>query len=253
MTNSLRRRVAIVTGAGSGIGRAIATRLAEEGASVGLVARNLDRLKSVEAEIGAAGGRAVCAQADLTDGGAAGEAVKAIEDALGPTDILVNCAGLFQPTPVGETDLGAAQQMFDTNVGGVLAMTEAVAPGMRERGAGAILNVASVAGVMAVNGFAVYAASKAAVIMLTRTHARELAPFGIRVNALAPGNTETPMNEGARADAATLEAFTRITPSGRPFSPVSDMAEAALFLVSGRCPAMVGAVLIVDEGISLGN
>jgi 3-oxoacyl-[acyl-carrier protein] reductase len=248
----LENKVAIITGGSSGIGFEVARRLASEGASVALVARDRAKLQDAVSRIEGEGGRALAVAADVSDFAQAETVVPAVEQAFGPADILVNAAGVFFPTPVGDSDPLLVQRMIQVNMGGVIAMTHAVAPGMKARGDGAIVNFASVAGHLPVGGYAVYGATKAAVAMLTRVWARDLAPFGVRVNAVAPGNTETPMNEGARADASIVEHYARLTPTGRPFSPPSEMAELALFLASGRVRALCGAIIHADEGLSLG-
>lgn len=248
----LENKVAIITGGSSGIGLEVARRLASEGALVALVARDRAKLDEAVARVESEGGRALAVAADVSDFAQADAVTPTVEQAFGPPDILVNAAGVFFATPVGETEPLQVQRMMQVNMGGVIAMTHAVAPGMKARGEGAIINFASVAGHLPVGGFAVYGATKAAVAMLTRVWARDLAPFGVRVNAIAPGNTETPMNEGARADAGIVEHYARLTPTGRPFSPPGEMAELALFLASGRVRALCGAVIHADEGISLG-
>jgi 3-oxoacyl-[acyl-carrier protein] reductase len=121
---------------------------------------------------------------------------------------------------------------------------------MKRRGGGRIVNLASTAGQIGVKGFALYSASKAAISMMTRALAAELAPHGIAINAVAPGNTATPMNAGVRADAAVSEAMRQITPSGVAFSDVADIAAIVLFLLSERAKAVHGATWLADEGIS---
>ena len=123
---------------------------------------------------------------------------------------------------------------------------------MKVRGRGKIICMASVAARYGVPGFALYCASKAAIVQLVRALALELAPHGIQINAISPGNTATPMNAGMRGDPDTMKAITAATPSGRPFSDVQDIAAIALFLASDDSRAMHGSCLLADEGISAG-
>jgi 3-oxoacyl-[acyl-carrier protein] reductase len=131
---------------------------------------------------------------------------------------------------------------------------DAVAPGMVARKQGKIINFASTAAMVGLSGFAVYCATKAAIVMLTRSLARELAPHGVNINAIAPGNTATPMNESVRTDpqGEMREAMRKLTPSGVLFSSVEEIAGAALFLVSPAARPMHGATLLIDEGFSTG-
>lgn len=248
----LEGKVALITGASSGIGAAVASCFAREGAAVALLARNTDRLAQTAASIISSGATAATFCADVTDAAAVAATVDATKARFGTIDILVNCAGIFSATPAGQANLAEANRMMAVNIGGVLIATEAVVPTMKQAGSGTIINIGSVAGVMTVAGYAVYCATKAAVLMLTRAHARELAPYGIRVNAVAPGNTATPMNEAMRSEPQFLEQITRATPSGRAYSSPADISEAVLFLASLRAAACHGAVLMADEGISLG-
>jgi 3-oxoacyl-[acyl-carrier protein] reductase len=254
MTARFEGRVAVNTGGSSGIGATIARRLAEEGATVLVVAsRDAAKAAEVARAIAAAGGRAEGVAADVRDA----DAVRALADGIvafhGRIDIWVNAAGLFLPSPPGETDTSVLDLMIDTNVKGTWNGVQAVVPHMKRAGGGKILNFSSVAGLTAFKGFALYSASKAATAMMTRVLAAELAPFDINVNAIAPGNTATPMNEGMRSDpaqAAILEAMQAMTPSNRTFSDPDEIAAAALFLLSDAARPIHGSTLLVDEGIS---
>lgn len=249
---SHKDKTTIVTGASSGIGAETARALGRHGAQVILLARNPDRLAQVAADIEASGGKATVMRADITDAAQVAQAADDISRAFARIDYLVNCAGVFLPTPVGGTDTAAMDAMINTNLRGTMLTCNAIAPLMMKQGAGAIVNIASVAGIVSVSGFNVYCATKAGVIMYSRSLARELAPHGVRVNILAPGNTATPMNEGARADSGVMDAFAAITPSKRTFSPPEEMAGTILYLLSDQAKAMYGAVLVADEGLSLG-
>lgn len=160
---------------------------------------------------------------------------------------------LFLASPAGDTESDILDKMIDTNVKGTWNGVQAVVPHMKATGGGKILNFSSVAGLTAFKGFAIYSASKAAIAMMTKVLGAELAPFNINVNAIAPGNTETPMNETMRNDpsqAAILDAMKAMTPSNRIFSKPEEIAAAALFLVSPEARPMHGSILLADEGIS---
>lgn len=248
--------VAIVTGGSSGIGEATAQGLAAAGARVGVVASHgLEKAKAVADAIVKSGGVAAPFVADVRDEAAVAALVKGVEQKFGPTDILLNAAGVFFPTPAGETARADADRLIDINIKGTWACINAVAPGMKQRKRGRIVNIASAAGVIGVGSFALYCASKAAIIMMTKTLARELAPHGVNINAVAPGNTATPMNAPVRQDTSEgsmYDAMRRITPSTTVFSAPEDIAAAILYLVSPAARPMHGATLVIDEGISTG-
>ncbi len=249
-------RIAVVTGGSQGIGACIAERLAAEGAAVVVVA-STDRAKGqrVADRIGAKGGRAVTEVADVRDPDRIKAVIDHVVSAEGRIDMLVNCAGVFFPTPAGETTAADADRIIDINLKGSFHAINAAAPHMKRAGRGKILNVASVAGVMGVGGYSLYCASKAGIMMMTRALAVELAPAGINVNAIAPGNTATPMNENIRTDAALkpmLDAMTARTPSGRTYSDPDEMAGLALYLLSDEARAMHGSTVLMDEGFSAG-
>lgn len=254
MTARFEGRVAAVTGGSSGIGAAIARGLAAEGATVFIVAsRDAAKAGEVAAGIEAAGGRAEGVAADVRDAVAVSALANEIVASQGKLDIWVNAAGLFLPSPPGETEAAVLDLMIDTNVKGTWNGVQAVVPHMKRQGGGRILNFSSVAGLTAFKGFAIYSASKAATAMMTRVLAAELAPFDINVNAIAPGNTATPMNEAMRGDpgqAAILSAMEAMTPSNTTFSNPEDIASAALFLLSDAARPIHGTTLLVDEGIS---
>lgn len=250
------KRVALVSGGSQGIGEAIASSLAAEGASVAVVAssdvhkarRAVDRLPGGAAKHMAC----VC---DVRDAAAVDALVADVVRRYGRIDILVNSAGVFFPSPAGATTPDTADRMIDINLKGTWHLINAVVPGMAERNYGKIINVSSVAGVMGVGGYALYSATKAALVMMTRALASELAGRGINVNCLAPGNTATPMNEDIRTKPELkpfLDAMAARTPSGRTYSSVDDMAAIATFLASDAARAMHGSCVLADEGFSAG-
>lgn len=252
----LEGKVALVTGGSSGIGEAICELFASEGAAVAVVASSSpEKAGAVTERIGAAGGVAKPYAADVRDVAAVNGLVDAVSSDLGDIDILVNCAGIFYETPAGATAEEDYDRMADTNLKGAFFTINAVVPGMKERGSGKIVNFSSVAGFRGVPGFGVYCAVKAGIAALTRAFATELAPFNINVNAVAPGNTATPMNEALRTDKANAEylaGMERVTPSNRTFTPPREVARIALMLASDEGLAMHGSVILIDEGISAG-
>ncbi len=252
----LAGKVALITGGSSGIGEAVALRFAAEGAKVAVVASaQLAKAEDVVARIAKAGGTAHAFVADVRSAGAANDLVRKAKDAFGRIDILVNSAGVFYATPVGATAEADLDRMIDTNLKGTLHMINAVAPGMKEQQGGKIINLASVAGVVGVGQFSAYTATKAAIIMLTRSVAIELAKSGINVNAIAPGNTATPMNADIRTKPEMKPVYDFMasrTPSARVYSPPEEMAGAILFLASDDAKAMHGSTLLADEGVAAG-
>lgn len=249
------RRV-LVTGGSSGIGEAVARAFAAEGAVVAAVASSevskTDRLVS---DIAAVGGRAKGFAADVASADQVSRLVEESAAWMGGIDILVNAAGLYYATPIGQTDEAAYDRMADTNLKGTFLLINAVAPRMQAQRWGKIVNVSSVAAVVGIKEFALYCALKAGIAMLTRSLARDLAPFDINVNAIGPGNTATPLNEAYRTDpahAAYLAAMERATPSNSTFSQPSEIAGGVLFLASEAARAMHGALLLMDEGLSTG-
>jgi len=256
---SLKGKIALIVGGSQGIGEAVAHRLASDGACVGIVASSsLRKAEAVAAQIGKSGGDAFACAFDVRDFPAVKAEVDRIVAERGSVDILFNGADVFYPTPVAGAeafDARAASDMIDINLKGSLNTIAAVTPHMKDRRAGNIVNVSSCAGVMGQGTYSTYCATKSAIIMLTRALAIELAPFDINVNAIAPGNTETPINEDIRTKpelAGFLQSITDKTPSNHTYSSPEDMANLVAFLVSGQARAMHGSTVLIDEGFSAG-
>jgi 3-oxoacyl-[acyl-carrier protein] reductase len=245
-------QVAIVTGASRGIGRAIACRLATHGAAICVnYATRKDEAGAVVAEIARAGGKAIAVQADVADAGAVVRMTTRAEAELGPVSILVNNAGVSVTATLETYDPVAMERMRRINVDGVIHTIRAVAAGMRQRGYGRIINIASNAAIgTALPGSTFYAATKAEVLILTRRFAMELGRSGITVNAVAPGWIVTDM---ARAGCSDEEFEVRVrmvserAMVGRTGQP-DDLANAVAFLAAPESGFVTAQVITVDGG-----
>ncbi len=239
-------RVALVTGASSGIGRAIALGLAESGAAVGCLDRG--DVSDTLAEITAAGARGCALQADVTDGAALDAAVATVERELGPLRLAVNAAGIANAAPAEEMDAAQWQTVIDVDLGGVFKSCQAEGRALLANGGGAIVNIASMSGTIVNRGLlqAHYNAAKAAVIHLSKSLAMEWADRGVRVNAISPGYTATPMNTRPEV-AEQVKQFEADTPLGRMATP-EEMVGPAVFLLSDASTFVTGIDLIVDGG-----
>ncbi len=248
----LTGKTAIVTGATEGIGAAVARRFAAEGASIVLVARRRELGERMAAELGPG---SVFVPGDVADPQTARAAVSAAEELDGP-HVLVNNAGLdLSGIALLETGLDAAREVFDVNVLGALLMLQETARAMRGRGGGSIVNVTSRTGLVGLPGSVVYGATKGALESLTRGAALELAPYGIRVNNVAPGLTETPLIRRWIEEQDDPDAFRRrvtaTIPQGR-FADPAEVAAAILYLASDESASVTGATLPVDGGYTAG-
>jgi 3-oxoacyl-[acyl-carrier protein] reductase len=249
---SLEGRAALVTGASRGIGRAIALRLAAAGAAVAVNYRHSQsEAESVVERVRASGGRAVALQADVGDVQAASALPTRAAGIFGTLDILVNNAAIIHRGDLDEFDPDTMEEMWRVNVAGLAALTRAAAEIMRPRRWGRIINVASIAA----HGTSMprttfYAATKAAVVTLTRRFAMELGPYGITVNAIAPGFILTDMvaaERSAEERQATLERVAALTMVRRPGRP-EDIAHVAAFLASEESSFLTAQTLTVDGG-----
>jgi NAD(P)-dependent dehydrogenase (short-subunit alcohol dehydrogenase family) len=247
---SLEGLVAIVTGGSRGIGLAIAKGLAGAGASVALAARSEETLDQAAREIESAGGKAIAVATDITDPAAVRALVDQTVAAFGTVDILVNNAGVAPFFGnVERIRMHRFERYFATNFMGALHAMRAVAPILLKKQSGCVLNMASLAGFIAVPGLAYYSTSKAALINLTRTSAHEWGPSGVRVNAIAPGSIETDMNAQARLLPEFTDGVLKSIPMGRWGRP-EDVVGPAVFLCSPAAAWVNGAVLLVDGGQS---
>jgi 3-oxoacyl-[acyl-carrier protein] reductase len=240
----LAGRVALVTGAGSGIGRATALRLARLGAAVGCLGRTAAKVEAVAGEIRDAGGRAIALHADVTDPHGVARSVERLRAELGHADILVNNAGLAGEGRFVDVSLERWQRVVDSHVLGAFLCTHAVLPGMLERGWGRVIAVASEA-VWLGHTSVQYATAKAALIGFTRSLARQVAGQGVLVNAVAPGPVETPMLFDNTPE--EIEAERRTVLIGRFLQP-DEIAATIAFLVGPGGDGYVGQVLSPNGG-----
>ena len=243
-------KVAIVTGASSGLGRHFALTLARAGAKVAVAARRLDRLRDLVGEIEAFDGRAAALALDVTDAQSIRDAVSAAETELGPIAILVNNAGVTVTKPALELDESDWDRVVDTNLKGAWLMAQEVARHMVRLGhGGSIVNIASVLGLRVAKLIAPYSAAKAGLIQLTRALALELAEHDIRVNAIAPGYFETEMTQEYLSSPAGQRLVERLPL--RRFGEAADLDGVLLLLASDDSRYMTGGVITVDGGHTL--
>lgn len=247
----LEGKVAIVTGAANGIGRAIAVRLASEGAKVALADIQIDTATSAAAEMSATGATAIAVRLDVAKLDDAVAAADRVERELGPIDILVNNAGWDVVRPFVETDPELWDKLIAINFRGVLNCCKAIAPRMQARGTGKIVSISSDAARVGSTGEAVYAGCKAAIIGFSKTLARELARNKINVNVVCPGPTDTALLKDAMAGREkVLESMARGIPFRRLGQP-EDLAGAVVFFASSDSDFVTGQVLSVSGGLTM--
>jgi len=238
----------LVTGASRGLGSVIAEAFGSEGAHVGITYRfHGSEAQAVLDRIRERGGSGTCLEMDVRDADSVRAAVAAFEEER-PMDVLVNNAGVVQDQPLMMLSPDAWQKIMDTNLTGTYHACRAVLPAMMARRRGAIVNVSSVSALRAVPGQAAYAASKAGILALTRTLAKEVCDHGVRVNAVIPGLLSTGM--GVRMDRRMAERHRADIPMGR-FGSGEEAAGAVLFLASDDAAYVVGESIIVDGGMTL--
>ena len=245
MTKRLENKVAIITGAGQGIGAATARRFAEEGASVVLAARRLELLQAVADDIEAAGGTAMARSVDVADEEAVRALVNDTVEQFGKLDIVVNNAVLMVPGMLADHDTRAWRQNFMVSLDGAMFLMREAYSQLRANG-GAVVNVASVCGLLGSAGTAGYSAAKAGMIALTRNAAIEWGGQ-VRVNTVVPGVFLTPPTQGLMPDEASQAATAKSIPVKRIGDPV-ECANAILFLASDEASYVTGAELVVDGG-----
>ncbi len=250
MEVSLRGKVALVTGASRGIGRAIALEMAHSGADLVIASRKLPDLEKVAAEIKAAGGKALPVAAHIGRMEDIQALVSQAVKEFGRIDILVNDAAT---NPTMDPAINVSERAWDSimnlNLKGLFFLSQAVARIMKEQGGGAIINIASIAGVQP-DILPVYSISKAAVIMATKVMAKEWAPFGIRVNTLSPGQTKTQFSEALWGNPEILKYILERTPMKRIAEP-EEMACTAVFLASDQAGYITGQNVMVDGGMTI--
>ncbi len=248
MDKRLSNRVALVTGGGGGIGKAVALRFAREGARVVVIDIVAEAAQAVADEIVAAGGAALAVTCDVTQRDQVEALVRQVLDAYGQIDILCNNAGITRDARLVKMTEDEFDSVVDVNLKGVFNLTQAVAPHMIERGYGRVISTSSIVGLYGNFGQTNYVATKAGVIGMTRVWARELGPKGITANAIAPGFIATDMIK--TVPQKVLDDFAARTPVRRLGTP-EDIANAYLFLASEESSFVNGIVLSVDGGLVL--
>jgi len=243
----LQGKVVLVTGAGRGMGKAISERLAEEGARVAVT--DVDEKTALETASGLEG--AAGFRLDITDAGEVSRRVEEIMAGLGPIDALVNNAGWDRAAPFLQTDEDLWERLIDINLRGPIRMTKAVLPQMVERQTGRIVNISSDAGRVGSSGESVYSACKAGIIGFGKTVAREVARYGVTVNAICPGPTDTALlAEFAEGNEKLIEALKKGIPMRRIGVP-EDIAGVVAFMVSDDAGFITGQTLSVSGGLTM--
>ncbi len=247
MSGKLQGRTAVITGASKGLGRAMATALAAEGARVGLVSRDRPLLDGVAAEIAAAGGEAHAWPADVTSEDAVTAVAEQAVKAFGKLNILINNAGINVRKPITDFTLDEWRRVMDTNVTAAFLMCRSLVPHMTGQGYGRILNLTSIMSWVSLPGRAAYATSKAALLGMTRTLALELASEGITANGISPGPIGTEMNRPLMENPELNAQFIASVPLGR-WGKVEEIGQLAVYLCSEDAGFITGTDILIDGG-----
>jgi NAD(P)-dependent dehydrogenase (short-subunit alcohol dehydrogenase family) len=250
-------KVVVVTGGGSGIGRACAVNFAAEGAKVAVVDVNSEAAEAVVEQIESAGGQAIAVVADVSKAADAANIAQQTVARFGGIDCLVNNAGIQTYGTVVDTDEETWDRTLNINLKGVFLVSKYCIPEIAKRGGGAVVNMASVQGIRTQRNVAAYTATKGAILAMTRTMALDHAPQQIRVNAIAPGTVDTPMLHWAANlfepddPNALIDEWRALHPLGRVASS-DEVAQVVLFLASEQASFVTGATIVVDGGLSIG-
>src|ERR1043165_1464774 len=245
----LSGRVAVVTGAGSGIGAAIASSFAGAGAKVAIIDRDGEAAANVAARLTAAGGAAIAFTCDVTRQEAVGAVAAEVAARLGASDILVNNAGILRAGPLETVSVEGWNAVLAVNLTGYLIAAQAFGPAMIKAGRGSIIHIASIAGTNTQPRSGAYSASKAGVLQLSKQLAVEWGPHGVRSNAILPGLIRTPLSAAFYENKEFEEKRKALVPTRRIGEP-EDVAQAALFLASDRAAYVNGAEILVDGGLN---
>lgn len=251
-----KEKVVLITGAGSGIGEECAKEFSNCGATVVLCDNKEDRIKKVKDEISEAGGKAVACRVDVTDYKMIEKLVNFVVEKLGRIDVVVNSAGICKLMPIDEMPIETVDALIDINLKGIIYMSKALTPILKKQKSGKIINMSSIAGRICNSGSNVYATTKAGIMAITSSMARELAPYNINVNSVLPGIVRTNMWEGILDDFTkkdnsireeTFKQSTDAIPLGRP-QTVGDIASMVLYLASEEAKNITAQNIAVDGG-----